>query len=328
MVSSRRALPVLLAGLCLVTAGACRRPADETPPPLSRPNPTATAPDAAPTTAETPSPDRRVALTVNGNPLFEREIDAAAAREGCSRSEALKLTVQAEVVAAEARANAFPGAAGAERFTLARDYLDQVFSSQTLCARITPAQIRQFYELTYRPEWPVDVFRGELLEIRCCERLTDPCDPAEVDACFARHAPLLDALRPVAEAWRQGTPPPLDELRPTWPALRLTDFGILAWPGIPVERRRPRELFDEATVDAVRQLAPGDVAGPLRSPLGIHLFRLTEHRGAIQPDSPEFAETARTELCRRRIDETRRDYVKRLVEAAVIVREGEQELRR
>lgn len=261
-----------------------------------------------------------VALTVNGWPIYQQEIEVAAARLGVSLEEAHNLTVQAEIVAREAQTAGFPEASRVtDRFELSRRFLETVYSEDTLCGNITSQQIEELYEFSYRPEWPVDVYQGDLVEVRCCQRLDmADCDEAQLQECRKRHEPLMELLIPVAKAWRTTEAPPVDELRKAWPDLVITDFGMLDWPSIPLSRKRPRNLFPESVVSAVKALADGEVAGPIRSEIGIHLFKLKRRRGAIESTSPEFRLAARSAICKHRIEETRWDYVKRLLESSVV----------
>ena len=139
-----------------------------------------------------------------------------------------------------------------------------------------------------------------------------------------RHAPLMDELLPVAKAWRAGPLPPMEALLNSWPGLVVTDFGMLDWPSIPRARKRPRELFPEAILSAVKVLEEGEVAGPIRSEIGIHLFKLNRRRGAIESTSAEFRSGARAAICNQRIEQTRWDYLKRLLEGAVVQVPGEE----
>jgi hypothetical protein len=261
-----------------------------------------------------------VVVTVNGQAISEAEVQAAATTLAVPYSEALKLTVQAEVVAQEARRAAFPRAKGErDRFELAQAFLATVYSETTLCGAISPRTVEQFYEHRYQPEWPADVYQGDLVELRCCQRLDQNlCDPQVVAECLARNRDLLTLLLPVAKAWETGDLPPLVELQKTHPGLVVTDFGVIDWPGIPEAKRRPRALFPESVVDALRGAPQGGVVGPLQSAIGYHLLRLTRRRDAIKADSPEFVKAARETLCRDRIEQTRWDYVKQLMESAVV----------
>ena len=265
-------------------------------------------------------PDDRVALTVNGAVILAREIDDLSRREGISREEAIRLTVQAEVVSAEAGRADFPGAkAGRDRLAISRDYLETVFSKETLCSSITDTHIRQLYEITYQPSWPVDVYRGEVLEVRCCPHVRAPCDEAEVAACLRRNSGIMEIMEAAREAWAtRGVAPNPVVLAEAHSEVRLTDFGLTRWPDLAPDKRRPGRLFESSVQDEVMKLAVGQVSPPIRSGLGYHLFKLTQFRRAIRADSPEFVAQAREELCRNRVERTRWDYVSRLIKNSVV----------
>jgi hypothetical protein len=314
---------------CKERSGVADSPAD--PPHEASERALAPASSAPPPTTTDTSPTATalapvVAVVVNGTTIYQSEIAATAVRLGVALKEARNLTVQAEVVAREARSAGFPGAAkNSHRFELSRQFLETVYSEETLCSNITSRQIEELYEFSYRPEWPVDVYQGDLIEVRCCQRLDRAdCDAVQLATCMQRHAPLMEQLLPVAKAWREGGPLPIELLKKSWPSLVVTDFGMLDWPSIPLERKRPRELFPESIVNAVKILQEGEVAGPIRSDIGIHLFKLSRRRGAIESTSPEFRQAARAAICKHRIEQTRWDYVKRLLEGAVVEVPGEE----
>jgi hypothetical protein len=262
---------------------------------------------------------QRVAVTVNGTAILETEMDEIVLKEEVSREEAIRLVVQAELVAAEARQNGFPETKRlADRFVIARRFLETVYSEETLCSHISDREIRAYYEAVYQPGWPVDVYRGDLVELRCCPRLSDQCPVAEKTACMERNKSLFGFLQELAVEWGKGDLSGLESLQRNYPGLVKTDFGFIIWPGIPLGQQKPLELFDRSLVEAIIAQKAGDVVGPLISPLGFHLFKLKDFRAAIKPDSEEFREAAARTLCDSRIEQTRRDYVKSLVESAVV----------
>ena len=262
---------------------------------------------------------KRIRLEVNGTPIYQQEIDRLAQREKISNQEALRLTVQAQVVAAEAERNGFPGTYLPEnRMEQARKYLETVYSAETLCKTISQPQVRKFYELTYKPEWPVDVFRGDVLELRCCPNTEAECPAEEFERCMNLHRPLLQELAPVARAWEKGSTLKLASLQASHPGLTATDFGFVNWPGVPIEKQKRKTLFDAASLEKIMAMKPGQVEGPFESSLGYHLVKLTDLRLAISPESPEFVSQAKKTLCQLRIDETRKHYVSELVKSAVV----------
>ncbi|MBM4352554.1 MAG: hypothetical protein FJ109_01960 [Deltaproteobacteria bacterium] len=260
-----------------------------------------------------------VDTVVNGHPLRASRIAALAKGEGISRESARRRLVEALLVAEEARRGGFPGADVAlDPLPLAHRYLEKVFSQETLCASISPRQLRQFYEVSYRPEWPVDVYQGDLVELRCCSGPAGSCPAEDVRACLQRNRELPEALEKVAASWRNGALPPLDELVRQYPGLVSTDFGFVVWPDIPLEKQKPKSLFDPDMLSRIMALKPGEVSPPLRSETGYHLVRLGRFRPAITADSPEFVAAGTRALCLHRIEQTRKDFVARLLAQAVV----------
>jgi hypothetical protein len=255
---------------------------------------------------------------VNGTPLFLERVTALAVREGIDEDSARRRLVEAMLVAEEARRSGFPGTKGDSPDAVAARFLGQVFSEATLCANITQRQLQQFYELSYRPEWTVDVYKGELVEVRCCPSMLDRCDAVQVKRCRERNRTVPAVLEEVAEQWRAGRAPTEGELTARHPGLDVTDFGFVVFPGIPLERQKPKSLFDLATIRKIVELKPGEVSAPIESELGYHVVKLTHFRSAITADSPEFLSAGRQAVCRSRVGQTRRDYVSRLVGNAVI----------
>ncbi len=312
-----RPLPTLVTLILLTLPTGCKPPAASV---VASDSSAAVAGEKArilPLASASPSP---VAVTVNGQAISEAEVKGAAESLAVPYPEALKLTVQAEVVAQEARRAAFPGADGtSDRFALAQDFLATVYSAKTLCGAINSTTVEQFYEHRYQPEWPADVYQGDLVELRCCQRLElDQCDPHMVAECMARNRDLMRLLLPVATQWATEDLPSLGDLQKTHPGLVVTDFGVIDWPGIPKDRKRPRELFPESVVDAIKVTPVGGVVGPIQSAIGYHLLKLAKRRGAIKADSPEFVSAARQTICNDRIQQTRWDYVEQLVKSAVV----------
>lgn len=260
-----------------------------------------------------------VDTVVNDRPLHRSRIEAVALREGISSAQARTRLVEAMLVAEEARRGGFPGASTlADPERLADAYLAEVFSEETLCSNISARQLQQFYEVSYKPEWPVDVYQGDVIELRCCPSLADACPDGDVTACKERNRGLPNALERLATEWRKGPLPPLAELTRPYPGLRVTDFAFVIWPDIPLDRQRQKSLFDPALLGTIMALEPGEVSVPIESSLGFHLVRLNRFRPAITADSPEFLAAGTRALCRQRVEQTRRDFVSRLLGQAVV----------
>ncbi len=256
---------------------------------------------------------------VNGSPLTRERIAALATRDGLTEDAARRRLSGAMLVAAEALRSGFPGAGEAvDPLVLADSYLQQVFSRSTLCGNITERQLRQFYEVSYQPGWTVDVYQGDVVELRCCPSLADKCPAEQVKGCREKNREVTVLLEQVGRDWKEGRAPSQADLDRQNPALRLTDFGFAVFPGIPLERQKGKTLFDLPALRRIMALKPGDVSVPFESELGFHVVRLNRFRPAITAESPEFLEAGREELCRQRVEQTRKDYVSRLLQAAVI----------
>ena len=300
--------------LCALTATGCRKEA----PVVSVDAPVSTAPAAA-LPPERPGQERKgIVVTVNGVPLTKEDVAAAGREKQLPEDRALALVVQAELVAQQARATGFPGARDEERMTLARRFLETVYSQDTLCGNITARQIHDFYQVTYHPDWPADIYKGEVVGVRCCSSLDDDCGTPEVQRCMDDNRPLMDLLEDVRKAWAvQGTPP-VDNLVSRFPMLLQTQFGLIIWPGIPLDQQKKKRLFDVPSMEAVARLAPGEISHPVESQLGFFLFKVAQYRKAITADSPDFRKEAAREVCRRRVESTRKQYLDDLLKQAAI----------
>jgi len=280
---------------------------------------TASLPSTAPATAAAPPIAPKVACTVNGIPLPLADVDALAAQRGISPHEALLFLIQAETVAQEAHRNAFPAPPGAGRLEVASAYLASLFSEETLCGHIGAAELKALYETAYKPEWPADVYAGQIVELRCCPSQDSPCNTPEQKACMASLDNYLPQFLQMAKRWRSLEQANAADLVEKGSPFLGTDFTFIDWPGIPEEKQTRKRLLDAATRTAIKQLKPGEVSVPLRSSLGLHLVKLTQIRKAITVETPLFQAEGRQYLCRKRILETRQDYVKRLVQYVQVV---------
>lgn len=271
--------------------------------------------DTANLAGASPSPTSSLtAVTVHGEPIPVAHVEKLASLRGISTREALMTLIQATVVAQEAKRNAFPITSGATNLEIAAAYLTTLFSEQTLCESISQHELKGLYESAYKPDWPADIYQGDVVELRCCPGVGEACDSPQHAACFAsleRHATQLETL---AAQWR---------LHPEWPPQRVTgsespylatDFAFLDWPGIPDEQQIRKRLLDASTRITIKALKAGEVSKPIRSSLGAHVFRLNAVRKAVTAQSPEFQLEGRQYLCKKRIASTRQDYVKRLVQ--------------
>ncbi len=239
--------------------------------------------------------------------------DLAQAR-GIGQKEAMLTLVQAAVVAQEARRNGFPAAQGASRLEIAAAYLTTLFSAETLCETISQRELKGLYESAYKPDWPADIYVGDLLEVRCCLEVGAPCDAPDQKACLASLDKRLPEMLQIARKWQEDASLKPKDLVPVAGPYIATDFVFLDWPGIPDEKQTRKRLLDAPTRKAIKLLQPGQVSAPLVSSLGIHLVRLNNVRKAVTHESPEFQLEGREYLCKKRVQNTRQDYVKRLVQ--------------
>ena len=73
-----------------------------------------------------------------------------------------------------------------------------------------------------------------------------------------------------------------------------------------------REYIGPSALEAVRQLAPGEISEPVRSGMGFHLLRVIDATPAIQPPFEEIEPQIRSEWVRRAGDQALRDYLDQL----------------
>ncbi len=231
---------------------------------------------------------------------------------------ALKLLIEAELVAGEARRNGFPVKAGADRFETSGAYLSAVYSKDTLCGNITSREIADFYEMVYRPDWPADIYRGKVIQVRCCASLDEDCQADPVKECLEVNRGVLPKLEQVRKVWQAKGEIALGDLKRAHPLLEATDFGFLFWRDLPLEEQKRKKLLEPETLKLIVALKPGEISQPIESALGYHLFRLDQLRPAIEPKSPEVAAAARELICAARIEETRTQYIQQLIKNADI----------
>jgi hypothetical protein len=266
-----------------------------------------------------------IAIFVNEQAMSQDEVGQLARRKSLPPDRALALLVEAELVAQQARATGFPLSEGEDRMDLARRFLATVYSEETLCGNITPRQIHDFYQVTYRPDWPADVYKGEVVGVRCCASLDDDCDARPVRECMKNNRPLMDYLGQVRVAWVRDGRPPVQDLVSRFPMIEHTEYGLIIWPGVPLEDQKKKRMFDVETMRAISRLAEGEISPPLESRLGFFLFKVGQFRKAITVESPRFREEAAKQVCKRRIESTRQQYVEQLLEQAALRRpDGEQ----
>ena len=73
-----------------------------------------------------------------------------------------------------------------------------------------------------------------------------------------------------------------------------------------------REYIGPSALEAVLELAPGEISEPVRSGMGVHLLRLIDATPATQPSFEEIEPQIRSEWVRRAGDRALRDYLDQL----------------
>lgn len=311
-------LCLLFSSLCLGSASCSRKRAAAPPTSVRQQEPAAETVAPPPTAGAAIATVVPVAAIVNGAAIAEDDVDKLMRKREFDRRAALKLLIEAELVAGEARRNGFPAPAGDDRFKVSGAYLSAVYSEQTLCGNITSREVSDFYEQVYKPDWPADIYRGKVTQVRCCDSLDEDCQAGPVTDCMEDNRGVLEQLDKVREVWSTEGEVAVGELKRRHPLLEITDFGFLVWRDLPLEEQRRKRLLDPDTMKAVIALKPGEISQPIESSLGYHLFQLEELRPAIVPGSPEVAAAARELICATRIEETRTRYIQQLIKHADI----------
>lgn len=99
----------------------------------------------------------------------------------------------------------------------------------------------------------------------------------------------------------------------------LGDVSMLP-PGLAAASREEiARQFGEAFADTLAGLAPGDWEGPVASPFGLHLVRVTAHQPGRQPALAEIREAVLAEWREQRRRETRAQAYERLRERYEII---------
>ncbi|GEM_PF-5093984 len=259
-----------------------------------------------------------VACTVNGQPIPLSDVVQFAKARSLDNSDAMVFLIQAEVLVQEGKRNAFPFPPGT-RVEQATALLASMFSEETLCGHIRESEVKGLYEAVYKPEWPADVYAGELVEIRCCPNSDDPCDLPEQLACKAGLQGETSMMEQLAVAWAKHPDDDIRQRIPKGSLATFSDFHFLDWPGIPEEKQTRKRMLDSIARAAIKALRPGEVSPPVLSSMGLHVFRLIKVRAAISKESPEFQAEGRRYLCSKRIITTRQEYLKQLLQYVDVV---------
>jgi hypothetical protein len=304
-------LPLLLS---LCTPG-CRR-GEEATPEVAAPSPA-------------PPPPREVAppaALVNDEAIPEALVSRVARRTGWSRERTIQVLVDATLVIQEAARMKQRCADPAAPDLCAKELLEALYSDENLCKAIPESEVDMGYQELFDKDWPVEAYAGWIAEIRCCGGDWGDCDTPAAAACrqgLERWGPPFEAL---TTAWRGGTPVE-DAIRRIFPEespVLVSDFFFTYWPESDPEDQPKLDSWDPLMLSELVSLPVGAVSNPLRSTMGLHVFRLDRFKPARLKDDPEVRIKIRTRICEGRVAQVRDRYVRDL-RAGASIRIPEQE---
>ncbi|MBM4372347.1 MAG: peptidyl-prolyl cis-trans isomerase, partial [Deltaproteobacteria bacterium] len=146
------------------------------------------------------------------------------------------------------------------------------------------------------------------------------CDPPEAAACRAGLDRWLPTFGALSAAWAAGEDPAQSAARLLPPAagVRVADFFFTYWPEEGPDGQPRLESWDPAMLAEVISLPEGGVSRPLRSSMGIHVFRLDRYKPAKLASDPAVRDALRKRICSTRVQEIRDRYVRDLRAAAAV----------
>lgn len=301
-------LPLLLALL----APGCRQDPPTTP---EEAKPSAPAPEAAAAPRSVPP-----AALVNDEAIPEALVSRVSQRTGWSRERTVHVLVDATLVIQEAARMQRRCADPAAPDLCAKELLEALYSEKNLCEAIPESEVDLGYQELFDKDWPVEAYAGWVAEIRCCGGDWGDCDTPAAAACrqgLERWGPPFEAL---STAWRAGTPVEDALLRifPGGSPALVSDFFFTYWPESDPEDQPKLESWDPAMLAELISLPVGAVSKPLRSTMGLHVFRLDRFKPARLKDDPEVRIKIRTRICEGRMAQVRDRYVRDLRAGAII----------
>jgi len=276
---------------------------------------TAAAPAPAPA-----APEPQPAAVVNDELITEDAVKRLARRTGWQMEKALNVLMDATLVVREAARMGRTCAAPEKPEACAKELLEELLSSANLCKNITDTEIDSAYHQLFDKDWPVEAYAGWVAEIRCCGGDWGDCDSPEAAACrqsLERWGPPFEAL---ATAWAAGNPveEAVDRIFPPGAPLHVSDFFFTYWPESGPEDQPKLESWDPAMLAEMVSLPVGETSKPLRSTMGLHVFRLDRYKPARLKDDPEVRDMIRKRICEGRVAQVRDRYVRDLRGAASI----------
>ncbi|MFH1531694.1 MAG: peptidylprolyl isomerase [Pseudomonadota bacterium] len=266
-----------------------------------------------------PAPSRPAAV-VNDEEIPEAMVARAARRTGWPQDKTLQVLVDATLVIQEAARLGQRCETPEAPEQCAKELLGILYSSENLCKIIPEAEVDLGYQELFDKDWPVEAYAGWVVEIRCCGGDRGDCDTPAAEACrqdLVQWGPPFEAL---SLAWASGTP--VEEgvariFQGTAP-LNSADFFFTYWPESGPEEQPKLESWDPAMLAEIISLPVGEVSKPLRSTMGLHLFRLDRYKPAHLKDDPEVRSRIRERICEGRVAQVRDRYVRDLRSGASI----------
>ena len=296
-----RPAPEIWLLLVLVLSAGCR---SEAP----RPREAAEAPAADPApAAAAPQP----AAVVNDREITRDAVKRLARRTGWSAEKSLRALVDSTLVIREAARLGQACAAPEKPEACARELLERLYSPANTCRNITDAEVDSAYRQLFDKDWPVEAYAGWIAGIRCCGGDRGDCDAPEAAACrqgLGRWGPPVEAL---ATAWAAGTPvePAVDRIFSAGTPLRVSDFFLTYWPESGPEDQPQLASWDPMMLAELVSLPTGEVSKPVRSDMGLHVFRLDRYKPARLKDDPELRGELAEKICEDRVARVRDRYV-------------------
>jgi len=310
--SIRVTIPILAVVALLAAFPGCRR--GETPPPEA--DPAAPPAEAAPSEAPAEVP----AAVVNDAPISDALVRRVARRTGWPRERTIHVLIDATLVIQEAARLEQRCDDPAAPDLCAKQLLERLYSADNLCKTIPESEVDLGYQELFDKDWPVEAYAGWVAEIRCCGGDWGDCDTEAAAACrqgLERWGPPFEAL---STAWAAGTP--VDEaasrIFSVGAPVDVSDFFFTYWPESDPEDQPKLESWDPAMLAEITSLPVGAVSKPLRSTMGLHVFRLDRYKPARLKHDPEVRNKIRNRICEGRVAQVRDRYVRDLRAGASI----------
>ena len=277
------------------------------------PPPEAAPPPSPPAAASVPKPTRTAAV-VNDEEISDAVVERVARRTGWPREKAVQVLVDATLVIQEAARQKQVCDEPESPDICARQLLEVLYSSKNLCKNIAETEVDQGYQELFDKDWPVEAYAGYMAGIRCCGGDFGDCDTAAAGACrqsLTRWGPPFEAL---STAWAAGTPveDAASRIFQGKAPLDISDFFFTYWPESGPEAQPKLDSWDPAMLAELISLPVGEVSKPLRSTMGLHVFRLDRYKPARLKHDPEVRQKIRERICKGRVAQVRDRYVRDL----------------